>query len=55
MPQCRDHAEWLKQYYENVGFIDLGLKNLMYANIDTILANSRFQNILLDSADFQQS
>ena len=55
IPQCRYHENWLKQYYENIGFIDLGLKKLMYANINTILANCTFQNILIDSAYLEQS
>ncbi len=41
IPLCRADAEWLKLYYEKVGFVDIGFKNLMYANINQILANHR--------------
>ena len=39
IPLYRDDAKWLKQYYEKLGFVDIGFKNLMYANINLILPN----------------
>jgi GNAT superfamily N-acetyltransferase len=39
IPLYRDDAKWLKQYYEKLGFVDIGFKNLMYANIGLILPN----------------
>jgi hypothetical protein len=37
--------EWLKEYYEKIGFIDINYERYMYARIDTILGNIRCNKV----------